>query len=417
MIGAPARPRRLTDSTNERAKELAAAGAPHGTLVTADEQTAGRGRQGRALDRAGRHGRAHVAGPARAGRGALPAGGRRGGLRGVEALPGRCGSSGRTTCWIDGRKLAGILVEGRPQEGWAVLGIGLNVPTADFPPSWRTRATSLRAARRRDRSREAVLDALLAQLDVWLRRPLEAVLEAWRERDALRGRPVRWDGRRGHGGGHGRRGRAAGGDRRRARGPARRARCTCCARPAVDAPRPSIGLRSLLASRAPRALVVASSRSVVPPPALRLARPPSCRGPSPPPFLRRRAGARRGGGGPSGSCAAARAPAPTACGPSASARRPAPAAPRGCGRARRPAAPPTAGGPASCGLHQPAGVARVGAAGRVHQQAQQPLGLRPALTRRTPRAPRGVLGQVPEPAAGLVAAADRASRRAPAAGP
>ena len=39
---------RLTDSTNERAQELADAGAPHGTLVTADEQSAGRGRQGRA---------------------------------------------------------------------------------------------------------------------------------------------------------------------------------------------------------------------------------------------------------------------------------------------------------------------------------------------------------------------------------
>ena len=44
MIGAPRVHHRLTDSTNERAKELALAGAPHGTLVTADEQTAGRGR-------------------------------------------------------------------------------------------------------------------------------------------------------------------------------------------------------------------------------------------------------------------------------------------------------------------------------------------------------------------------------------
>ncbi len=35
------------DSTNTRARELAAAGAPHGTVVTADEQTEGRGRQGR----------------------------------------------------------------------------------------------------------------------------------------------------------------------------------------------------------------------------------------------------------------------------------------------------------------------------------------------------------------------------------
>ena len=47
MIGTPRVHLRLTDSTNERAKELAAAGAPHGTLVTADEQSAGRGRQGR----------------------------------------------------------------------------------------------------------------------------------------------------------------------------------------------------------------------------------------------------------------------------------------------------------------------------------------------------------------------------------
>ena len=28
---------------------------------------------------------------------------------------------------LDGRKVAGILAEGRPQEGWAVLGIGVNV--------------------------------------------------------------------------------------------------------------------------------------------------------------------------------------------------------------------------------------------------------------------------------------------------
>jgi len=48
MIGHPRVHHRLTDSTNERARTLAAAGAPHGTLVTADEQQAGRGRQGRA---------------------------------------------------------------------------------------------------------------------------------------------------------------------------------------------------------------------------------------------------------------------------------------------------------------------------------------------------------------------------------
>lgn len=37
----------ITDSTNIRAKQLGDEGAPHGTLVTADQQSAGRGRRGR----------------------------------------------------------------------------------------------------------------------------------------------------------------------------------------------------------------------------------------------------------------------------------------------------------------------------------------------------------------------------------
>src|SRR5205807_769056 len=46
-LGQPRVHLRLADSTNERARDLAGRGAPHGTLVTALEQTAGRGRQGR----------------------------------------------------------------------------------------------------------------------------------------------------------------------------------------------------------------------------------------------------------------------------------------------------------------------------------------------------------------------------------
>ena len=46
---------------------------------------------------------------------------------------------------LDGRKLAGILIEARPQDGWAVLGIGLNLTIAadEFPEELRDRATSL----------------------------------------------------------------------------------------------------------------------------------------------------------------------------------------------------------------------------------------------------------------------------------
>ena len=42
-FGRPRHHHRLTDSTNDRARELAEAGAPSGTLVTAGEQSAGRG--------------------------------------------------------------------------------------------------------------------------------------------------------------------------------------------------------------------------------------------------------------------------------------------------------------------------------------------------------------------------------------
>ena len=47
-LGRPRLHLRATTSTNDRARALAIAGAPHGALVTAGEQSAGRGRQGRA---------------------------------------------------------------------------------------------------------------------------------------------------------------------------------------------------------------------------------------------------------------------------------------------------------------------------------------------------------------------------------
>src|ERR1700709_119308 len=46
-FGSPHRHFKVTDSTNTRARELAEAGAPSGTVVTAREQIAGRGRVGR----------------------------------------------------------------------------------------------------------------------------------------------------------------------------------------------------------------------------------------------------------------------------------------------------------------------------------------------------------------------------------
>jgi BirA family transcriptional regulator, biotin operon repressor / biotin---[acetyl-CoA-carboxylase] ligase len=189
MIGRPRVHYRSTDSTNERARELAVRGAPHGTLVTADEQTAGRGRQGRAW----------IAAPGTAVlmsvvlrriNGTLPLAAA---VAVCEALPLRALVKWPNDIWIGRRKVAGILVEGRPLEGWGVLGIGVNVSAVDFPTELEDLATSLRREGLNS-STEEVLTSLLVSLDRWLERPMAEVLAAWRTRDALRGEAVHWPG-------------------------------------------------------------------------------------------------------------------------------------------------------------------------------------------------------------------------------
>jgi BirA family biotin operon repressor/biotin-[acetyl-CoA-carboxylase] ligase len=185
MIGRPRVHHRVVDSTNERARELAAAGAPHGTLVTADEQTAGRGRQGRTWTAPARSA-VLMSLVLRELREALPLAAA---VAVCEALPAPAMIKWPNDIWIDRRKVAGILVEGRPQEGWAVLGIGLNVGTREFPPE--LVATSLALAGV-STSPEGVLTSLLEALERWLGRPTPEVLAEWRERDALLGEQVRW---------------------------------------------------------------------------------------------------------------------------------------------------------------------------------------------------------------------------------
>ncbi len=199
MIGTPRVHYRATDSTNQRARELAR-GAPHGALVTADEQTAGRGRQGRtwsappgssvlmSLIVSEQAAQAAALLPLAAGVATCEA---------VEAVAGvRCEIKWPNDVWLDRRKLAGILVEGRPAEGWAVLGIGLNVSTGvdEFPAELRSSATSLVAAGVSGMGNEEVLAGLLAALDRRLVTPAAELLDAWRVRDALYGERVAWTG-------------------------------------------------------------------------------------------------------------------------------------------------------------------------------------------------------------------------------
>jgi BirA family transcriptional regulator, biotin operon repressor / biotin---[acetyl-CoA-carboxylase] ligase len=191
-LGRPRLHLRVTTSTNDRARELAQAGAPHGTLVTATEQTAGRGRQGRTWSAPA--GRALLMSivlretPA-----LLP-------LAAALAVAEVAGSAAQIK-WpndvlVDGRKVAGILAEARVQEGWAVVGIGLNVALRleDLPAELRATAGTLGLS---PADVEPTLQRLLGALERALALDDAALLDAYGARDGLRGREVRWAGGRG----------------------------------------------------------------------------------------------------------------------------------------------------------------------------------------------------------------------------
>jgi BirA family transcriptional regulator, biotin operon repressor / biotin---[acetyl-CoA-carboxylase] ligase len=197
-LGAPRVHFHRTSSTNERARELAVGGAPQGTLVTASEQTAGHGR----------HGRLWWAPPGSSLLMSLilrdpPA------LLPLAAAVAVCDTVGtkarikwpndvvieRPATRLGGdpvlAKLAGILIEGRPQEGWVVLGIGINVAVspADAPAALREGVASLGEP---PDAIEPLLERLLGALEVRLRESTYATIDAWRARDVLRGHQIAW---------------------------------------------------------------------------------------------------------------------------------------------------------------------------------------------------------------------------------
>lgn len=193
-FGHPHHHHRVIDSTNRLARDLANAGAPHGTVVTADEQTAGRGRMGRSwLALAGkalllsailrpldeRHGLLPLAIPLAV-------------CEAAESLaPVECSVKWPNDVWIAGRKVAGILIEARPGDGWAVIGVGLNVAIdeAEFSEEIRGLATSVGHGVTVEAARRAVL----ARFDRWVGASSTEVLTEFRRRDALAGRRIGWN--------------------------------------------------------------------------------------------------------------------------------------------------------------------------------------------------------------------------------
>jgi BirA family biotin operon repressor/biotin-[acetyl-CoA-carboxylase] ligase len=171
----------VTGSTNNDAMTAARNGAPHGTVIFADEQTAGRGRGDHAWHSAAGQGlyvSVILRVPLPASR--LPLLPLAGGLAAAEALRV---ASGLTVDlrWpndllLGPRKTGGILAEAQTDAGavaFAVMGIGINVHQRSFGPNLATPATSLDLESGRIIDRQQLLIALLESLD----RETRALLE------------------------------------------------------------------------------------------------------------------------------------------------------------------------------------------------------------------------------------------------
>jgi BirA family transcriptional regulator, biotin operon repressor / biotin---[acetyl-CoA-carboxylase] ligase len=194
QFGVPHHHLRLTESTNDVAKELAEDGAPSGTVVTATEQTAGRGRRGRvwSAPAGGALLYSAILGPLELEHGLLPLSVPVAVCEAVESVgDAEARIKWPNDVWIDEAKVAGVLIEARPPD-WAVIGIGVNVAIAadEFPDDLRWPATSVGAGATVD----AVRDAVSAALGDWGEAPDDRVLQEFRRRDALAGRAVSWEG-------------------------------------------------------------------------------------------------------------------------------------------------------------------------------------------------------------------------------
>jgi BirA family biotin operon repressor/biotin-[acetyl-CoA-carboxylase] ligase len=170
-------------STNDEAAKLARAGATHGTIVIAERQTAGRGREGRVWQSPpGNIYLSAVLRPALApndvppltlaiGIGACDAA-REFGVHAQLKWP--------NDLYVAGKKLAGVLVEAQSQGSKlesVIAGIGVNLATTPALPT----ATSLGAV-----DRESFIARLLAHVEHWIDRyvaaGISAIVPAWRER-------------------------------------------------------------------------------------------------------------------------------------------------------------------------------------------------------------------------------------------
>jgi BirA family biotin operon repressor/biotin-[acetyl-CoA-carboxylase] ligase len=194
-------------STNDVALALAEAGEAEGCVIVADAQTAGRGRRGRVWVSPPGAG-LYVSVVLRPPSSAAPLLTLAAGVAVAEGIEAATGLSPRVK-WPNDlfvespsaaagtRKLAGILAEATSRAA-VVVGVGINVQPAAYPPEIASRATSIESELGRVVDRGLVLaeclTALAARYEAVQALRIDGVLSAWRSRAAWTfGRRVEWD--------------------------------------------------------------------------------------------------------------------------------------------------------------------------------------------------------------------------------
>ncbi|MGD9497512.1 MAG: biotin--[acetyl-CoA-carboxylase] ligase [Armatimonadota bacterium] len=187
------------ESTNLEALRLAQQGAPAGTVVRADTQTAGRGRLGRSwADLPGRCLLMSVLlQPPASAPGLLTAAAALAAGDAINALTGLSAAlKWPNDLLVKGRKVGGVLAEG-PARGMVAVGVGINVNGApqDLPPPMHEAATFVSHEAGRALSIPALAESLAARLDavyhLLVAGQARRVIEAIAARDCLAGRPIR----------------------------------------------------------------------------------------------------------------------------------------------------------------------------------------------------------------------------------
>ncbi len=179
------------------ARDEAVAGAPHGAVVIAEEQTAGRGRFGRLwVSPAGKNlYLTLILRPDAARLRALSMVVPLAVCRAVEAVtPLRPVIKWPNDVLVGGRKLAGVLIEGESSGAellYALAGIGLNVNDPIDDPKIAGIATSLSRELGEETSRETALAALLNELEGAYNAAPGDIYSGWRSRITTLGQSVR----------------------------------------------------------------------------------------------------------------------------------------------------------------------------------------------------------------------------------